>query len=90
MDVLASELLMPEDLVRRNLSLVGFPDGIEVLNPIWRRKDFARFDELCRMMQVSKQAMAYRLQRLGLLRSNQMDCPMSMLDIMIEEEEMAI
>ena len=90
MDVLASELLMPEELVRRNLSLAGFPDGIEVLNPVWRRKDFARFDGLCRLMQVSKQAMAYRLERLGLLRNNQMDCPMSMLDIMMEDEEMAI
>ena len=90
MDVLAAELLMPEVLVRRNLKMVGLPDGFEILNPVWRRKDFACFEGLCRTMQVSKQAMAYRLERLGLLRSNQIDCPMSMLDIMMEEEEMAI
>ena len=87
MDVLASELLMPEGLVRRNLSLAGLPDGIKVLNPVWRRKDFARFVGLCRMMQVSKQAMAYRLERLGLLRSNQMDCPNYLIDILMDEEE---
>ena len=87
MDVLASELLMPEDLVRRNLALAGFPNGIEVLNPIWRKKDYARFVGLCRMMGVSRQAMSYRLQLLGLLGMDQSACPNVMVDIWMEEEE---
>ncbi len=87
MDVLASELLMPEDLVRRNLALAGFPNGIEVLNPVWRKKDYAGFVGLCEMMGVSRQAMAYRLRLLGLLGMDQRACPNVMIDIWMDEEE---
>ena len=87
MDVLASELLMPRDLLMKNLALAGCPEGIPVLNPVWRREDYGRFVGLCRMMGASKQALAYRLELLGLLGSNQMDRPNAILDIWMEEEE---
>ena len=87
MDVLASELLMPRELLRKNLALVGCPEGFRVLNPNWRRRDYGRFTGLCAMMGVSKQAMAYRLELLGLLGKNQMYCPDIIIDIFMEEEE---
>ena len=85
MDVLASALLMPHDLLLRNLELAGCPQGIPVLNPVWRREDYARFSGLCRMMGVSREALAYRLQMLGLLGQNQMKNPNAMIDIVCEE-----
>ena len=86
-DVLASELLMPEELLRRNLALVGRPEGFAVLNPVWRKKDYGRFLGLCRMMGVSRQAMAYRLELLGLVGKNQLACPNAMIDVWMDEEE---
>lgn len=90
MDVLAAELLMPEELILQNLRLTGCPGGFDVLNPVWRRKEFDRFVDLCRLMHVSKQALAYRLKLLCLLRQNQMACPNAMIDIDMDEEEMVI
>lgn len=87
MDALASELLMPRDLLVRNLALAGCPGGIEVLNPVWRKEDYGRFMGLCRMMAVSKQALAYRLELLGLLGRNQLHRPSAMIDIEMDEEE---
>ena len=40
-----------------------------------------------RFLSRSDLAMAYRLQRLGLLRSKQMDCPNFWIDILVGEEE---
>ena len=87
MDALASELLMPRDLLMKNLALAGAPQGIPVLNPVWRREDYGRFMGLCRMMGVSKQALAYRLELLGLLGQNQLYSPDAMIDIWMDEEE---
>ncbi len=87
MDVLSSELLMPEELLRRNLALAGCPEGFPVLNPVWRREEYGSFTGLCRMMGVSAQAMAYRLELLGLLGKNQAAYPDAMVDIWMGEEE---
>ena len=87
MDVLASELLMPEELLRRNLAAAGCPRGIPVLNPVWRREDYGRFTGLCGTMGVSGRALACRLERLRLLGSDQLRCPDAMIDIWMDEEE---
>ena len=87
MDVLASELLMPRDLLMKNLRLAGIPQGVTILNPVWRKSEYGCFLNVCDRMGVSKQALAYRMKLLGLLGRNQMDCPNSMIDIMMDEEE---
>ena len=87
MDVLSSELLMPEDLIRRNLALAGCSQGFDILNPVWRRQDYCAFTGICKTMGVSKQALSYRLELLGLLGKNQMSCPNAMIDIEMSEEE---
>ena len=87
MDVLASELLMPRDLLRKNLACAGVPRGIAVLNPIWRRAEYAGFLKVCERMGVSKQALAYRMELLGLLGRNQMYSPDAIIDIWMDEEE---
>ena len=87
MDFVASTLLMPRDLLERNMALAGCPGGIPVLNPVWRKEDYGRFAGLSRMMGVSEQALAFRLQQLGLLGSNQLYRPNAMIDIWMTEEE---
>ena len=39
------------------------------------------------MMGVSRQAMAYRLELLGLVGKNQLACPNAMIDVWMDEEE---
>ncbi len=87
MDALAAELLMPRDLLMKNLSAAGIPQGIRVLNPVWRKAEYGRFLNVCDRMGVSKQALAYRLGLLGLAGENQMYNPDAMIDIWMDEEE---
>ena len=87
MDALASELLMPRELLMKNLAAAGIPQGIRVLNPVWRKAEYGSFLDVCDRMGVSKQALAYRLGLLGFLGENQMYNPDAMIDIWMDEEE---
>ena len=58
-----------------------------MLNPVWRRAEYAGFLKVCERMGVSKQALAYRMELLGLLGRNQMYSPDAIIDIWMDEEE---
>ena len=81
MDVLASYLLMPTELIKENMRLVGLPDKLDYLNPKWRRQDYERFTSLSDLMGVSKDALSYRMQRLGLIGEDQRRHPNDLLDV---------
>ena len=80
-DKLASFLLMPEELLKKNMTLVGLPDQLDYLNPVWRRREFERFTWLAELMGVSKQALSYRMLQLGLLREDQRTHPNTLVEI---------
>lgn len=80
-DKLASLLLMPEKLVKKNMMLVGLPDQLDYLNPVWRRQEYERFTWLSELMGVSKQALSYRMLQLGLLREDQRAHPNTLVEI---------
>ena len=86
MDVLTSALLIPQLLLHRNMKSVGIPNGIPILNRLWRRDEYDAFVRMCGIMGVSKQAMAYRMERLGLIGENHLKNPYQMLDIYPDEE----
>ena len=73
-DTLASALLMPRALVWQNMNDAGF-----------HGPEFAQFKTICDRMGVSAQALALRMQRLGLLKQNQLLNPNSLLDIEMED-----
>lgn len=81
MDVLASCILMPESLIKYDMRIVGLPDKLDYLNPKWRRQNYKKYVSLSDLMGVSKQALAYRMQRLGLLGEDQRQNPNDLLDI---------
>lgn len=81
MDVLASCLLMPASTIRENMRIADLPEKIDYLNPRWRRSEYEKFCFLCDLMGVSKQALSYRMQRLGLLGEDQRRSPNDLLDV---------
>ena len=69
------------------MRLVGVPEHLDYLNPVWRKQSYEQFVSLSDLMGVSKQALAYRLELLGLLGRNQLYSPNAIMDIWMDEEE---
>ena len=80
-DALTSCLLMPADLLRRNMRLVGLPEHLDYLNPVWRKQSYEQFVSLSELMGVSKQALSYRMKKLRLLGEDQRENPNGLLDV---------
>ena len=85
-NVLASALLLPEFVIRNGMQQLGMGDRMEILNPLYRKKDFAKFVELANYLGASRKALAIRMKLLGLLKEDYLDRPKSMLDIFCEGE----
>jgi Zn-dependent peptidase ImmA (M78 family) len=73
-DALTALLLMPEDLLRQNLAEAGLPNGVSILAHAFR-DEYLRFDSVRKQMGVSRQALAMRMQKLGLLGKNSLELP---------------
>ena len=69
-DNLASALLLPMEIVLGALHKFDLERGIDVLNRIYRPKEYGLFCKMAEFLGVSKQAMAIRLKRLGLLKKD--------------------
>ena len=84
-DRVTSAVLMPEELVRKNMSMYGFPERIRNLN-----KHIGYYMIFCDMaagMQVSRQALAIRLKTLGLLGEDHLKDPYEIMNVYVEENE---
>ena len=86
-DRLTSSILMPRELVEQAMFLVGQNGRIDMLNAIWRRKEYERFCNMCYLLGVSKQALSIRMMRLGLLGEEHLRHPNEILDVYMEEDE---
>lgn len=80
-DNMASALLLPAFAVNAALSRFGLEGGIDILNRIYRPKEYQRFCDMAEYLGASKQALAIRLRRLGLLKTEYLRNPQSMVDI---------
>ena len=78
MDVLSSYLLMPRELVMRNLEM-----ALRGRDRLYR----SGFNALCRTMGVSRQAMALRLEGLGQGSALDWLCLENEIDIFMDEED---
>ena len=86
-DVLASALLLPEALLRRRLRESGLALPIRSLDPYLDPGSWRKCTALAEALGVSRQALALRLRRLGLLLRDYRPGPGFPLDITMEEEE---
>lgn len=85
-DNLASALLLPVEVVMSALLRFDLEHGIEILNKIYRPKEYVRFCEMAEFLGASKQALAIRLKRLGLLKKDYLQNPYALVDIEKEED----
>lgn len=86
-DNLASALLLPVEIVHGALRKFDLERGIDILNRIYRPKEYGRFCEMAEFLGVSKQAMAIRLKRLGLMKKDYLQNPYTLVDIEKEDDD---
>jgi len=86
-DNLASALLLPTEVVLRALQRFELKDGISILNKIYRPKEYERFCKMAEFLGASKQAMAIRLKRLGLLQKEYLQNPYVLVDVEKEDDD---
>ena len=80
-DVLASVILMPTELIEQGMFWLGLGERIKLLNKVYSPSIYEKFCTLAEMLGASKQALAYRLQKLGMIEHNQLENPYEYLNI---------
>ncbi len=69
-DAMAASLLLPKEAIDEAMFFFGLGDKIKVLSKKYSEYKYERFCEMAEFLQVSKTALAYRLEQLGLLERN--------------------
>lgn len=86
-DNLASALLLPIEIVYGALYRFNLGSGIDILNKVYRPKEYKQFCEMAELLGVSKKAMAIRLKRLGLLKKDYLQNPYALADVEKEDDD---
>lgn len=69
-DVLAAAMLLPPDAISDAMFLFGLGEKMKVLSRKYSQNKYESFCEMADYFQVSKTALAYRMEQLGLLERN--------------------
>lgn len=80
-DVLAASILMPTELILQNMYWAQLGDKIKLLNSVYAPAVYERFCTLASMLGASKQALAYRMQGLGLIEINHFEDPYQLIRV---------
>ena len=79
-DTLASYILMPEDLIRQGMFWLDMGEQINILNKKFSPYMYEKFCMLADMLGASRSALAYRMERLGLIKENHLSNPYIVFD----------
>ena len=69
-DALAAALLLPPDAVRDGMFVCGLGEKMRLLSRKYSETNYHRFCDMADYLQVSRTALAYRMEQLGLLERN--------------------
>lgn len=69
-DTLAAALLLPPDAVRDGMFVCGLGEKMRLLSRKYSETNYHRFCDMADYLQVSRTALAYRMDQLGLLERN--------------------
>lgn len=86
-DTLAGIILLPADCVRRCMDHFGLGSQMRLLNRVFARSDYSRFEEMASFMGVSKTALSIRMSQLGLLERNDLHDSYALVRIERDEED---
>lgn len=86
-DTLAGIILMPAECVRRCMDRFGLGTQMRLLNRVFARSDYSRFEEMANYMGVSKTALSIRMTQMGLLKRNDLHDPYALVRIERDEED---
>ena len=67
---MAAALLLPPDAISDAMFLFGLGDKMKVLSRKYAQNHYVRFCDMAEFLQVSRTALAYRMEQLGLLERN--------------------
>lgn len=71
-DALAAALLLPLDAIQDGMFICGLGNKMRLLSRKYSETNYYRFCELADYLQVSRTALAYRMEQLGLLERNRL------------------
>ncbi len=71
-DVLAAALLLPVDALKDGMFMFGLGDKMKMLSRKYSENRYNLFCEMANYLQVSKTALSYRMEQLGLLEHNRL------------------
>lgn len=86
-DTLAGIILLPSECVRRCMERFGLGSQMRLLNRVFARSDYSRFEEMASFMGVSKTALSIRMSQLGLLKRNDLHDPYALVRIERDKED---
>ena len=69
-DAMAASLLLPKEALDEAMFFFGLGEKLKVLSKKYSEYKYERFCEMAEFLQVSKTALAYRMEQLGLLERN--------------------
>lgn len=69
-DALAASMLLPPDAISDAMFIFGLGEKVKCLSRKYSQYNYDRFCEMAEYLQVSKTALAYRMEQLGLLERN--------------------
>ena len=87
-NMLTAAILMPLDLLVKQMKAVGLYSKIRMLNRVFAPKEYQAFATVAENLGVSKAALSIRLKQLGLLTRNDLKDPYALVRIEPDEEEL--
>lgn len=71
-DALAAAILLPKDALEDSMFMFGLGEKMKLLSRKYSQNNYERFCEMADYLQVSRTALAYRMEQLGLLERNRL------------------
>lgn len=87
-NMLTAAILMPSDLLMKQMNAVGLGPKIHMLNRVFAPKEYQAFTTVAETLGVSKAALSIRLKQLGLLARDDLKDPYALVRIVPDEEEL--
>lgn len=84
-NMLASAVLMPQDLLLQYMQEYGLGKKMRMVNRIFAARQYEAFSQIADKMGVSKTALAIRMKQLGLVDRNDLNNPYSLVDILCDD-----